>query len=110
MPWFKSLRLYNANRQKQENKLTGQDLSKIETHEWHLWILAFALILEIGSVSAGTYVLILNESGPGSKRNTHGDQGLNRNGHPHRSLLRLRRPYTDHLWKHQGCPPGTGLP
>lgn len=52
-----------SDQQKQANKLTSQDLNKIETHEWHLWILAFALILAIGSISAATYFLILNESG-----------------------------------------------
>lgn len=62
---FKFRNLTGSDLQKQANKLTSQDLGKIETHEWHLWVLAFTLILAIGSISAVTYFLILSESGQG---------------------------------------------
>jgi len=60
---FKFRELSDGERQEQANKLTSQDLNKIETHEWHLWFLAFVLILAIGSITAGTYFFILSESG-----------------------------------------------
>ena len=37
------------------------DIRKIETHEWHLWSLAFALILFLGSLTAATYVFLLSD-------------------------------------------------
>ncbi|MFQ5779676.1 MAG: diguanylate cyclase [Nitrospiria bacterium] len=37
-------------------------MKKIETHEWHLWFLAFTLILVIGSIAAATYFFILSEA------------------------------------------------
>ena len=40
------------------------NLRKIELHEWHLWYLAFALILLLGGVTAATYFFILDDSFP----------------------------------------------
>ena len=42
--------------------VADRDLTKIEIHEWHLWHLAFVLILFMGSLIVATYLFILGDS------------------------------------------------
>jgi diguanylate cyclase (GGDEF)-like protein len=39
-----------------------QDSKRLETREWHLWYLAFALILFLGSLTIATYLFLLEDS------------------------------------------------
>jgi len=43
--------------------MTHSGLKKIESHEWHLWILAFILILFLGTIAGVAWFIILSESG-----------------------------------------------
>lgn len=38
------------------------DIAKIEAHEWHLWYLAFSLILFLAGLTAATYFYLLRDS------------------------------------------------
>jgi len=50
--------------------VTNSGLKNIESHEWHLWILAFILILFLGTIAGGACFIILSEPGQSlSERN-----------------------------------------